>query len=173
MANPVKTEELVPEVNSAIGRQLPIGTIVASMLPAKDFSELAGDDGSFDPVASYWVPADGRLVAGSKYAQKIKSNIPDLRGIFLRGLNHSEAGSFRNDDFADPDNTRTAGSYQGDAMEKHSHKYDGYSRSHRAGGGSDNESVPRSGTQKSSTPSGSSTETRPVNAAVYYYIKIN
>jgi hypothetical protein len=58
----------------------PIGTIIQSLLTEAQFNASLG------PVeAAKWCLADGRSVAGSKYAQITGSNnIPDLRGAFIR-----------------------------------------------------------------------------------------
>jgi hypothetical protein len=55
----------------------PVGSIKHSMLTETEFQDLNGDN---------WVLADGRPVGGSDYAlEKGVSNIPDMRGRFLRG----------------------------------------------------------------------------------------
>ena len=55
----------------------PVGTIVASILDEAQFSAQNGTG---------WILADGRDVSGSNYAVvKGENNVPDLRGVFLRG----------------------------------------------------------------------------------------
>lgn len=59
-----------------IGNELPVGSIIHSMLSPAQFANEMGD---------VWVLADGRSVAGSRYqAVQGSSTVPDLRGAFLR-----------------------------------------------------------------------------------------
>lgn len=154
--------------------ELPVGTIAASMLsPATFEKRLLG-----------WVLADGREVSwDTKYAEVMKKNrIPDLRAMFLRGIDVR-----RNDRFADPIGERDPGSEQPAEVEKHSHlvarKATATSemspnvavanvwdhnnvKDYEIGG---TESVANVGL---SSPHGGS-ETRPNNVAVFYYIKVD
>ena len=97
------------EVQNLKLNALPIGTIVASMLEFKKFQDVAGNN---------WKPADGRKVsAKSKYALLTGNKaLPDLRGMFLRGLNQFDpAKGPRRDKYKDPDgNRRKAGTPQED-----------------------------------------------------------
>jgi hypothetical protein len=102
---------------------------------------------------------------------------PDLRGVFLRGVNEG-----RGDGKQDPDE-RKAGSYQQDALQEHGHKTDakaweettkgdnyGYRTSqHKASPASVDNVTNLKGARAASV----AVETRPRNVAVYYYIKIN
>lgn len=109
-------------------------------------------------------------------------NIPDLRGVFLRGVNDD-----RNDPFADPDVAGrvrlksdataakdAAGSFQFSAIGPHQHDY----ASPFGSGGDSNSGTGRDATSKEVTKSYTTTggalarETRPVNAYVYYIIKV-
>ena len=65
---------------------LPIGTVAPSMLKPSLFAEAVGDVDRDTPA---WVFADGRTIAAtSRYSQKSgETVVPDLRGMFLRGLN--------------------------------------------------------------------------------------
>lgn len=91
---------------------VPVGTIVA-------FWGLAAPDG--------WLLCNGEVIGvDSKYdALKliVGSNLPDLRGVFLRGL---DAGKGY-------DSGRTLGSYQDDAFQGHRHRM-GYRGGGAAGG---------------------------------------
>jgi hypothetical protein len=149
---------------------LPVGTIVASMLDSASFRQIAGDG---------WVLADGRSTASflAYFQVTGKANLPDLRGMFLRGLN---AG--RNDGRQDPE-TRLVSGYQEDAFQGHWHSFNS------ANGTVDN-ARPLAGSQGSSSDPGTynsitnpiadgtngvprtGSETRPKNVAVYYYIKV-
>ncbi|MCA9070299.1 MAG: hypothetical protein KDA84_15300, partial [Planctomycetaceae bacterium] len=102
--------------------ELPVGTIVPSMLDPKQFWAANGDAAVFTPTKSLWAPADGRSVVGSQYGSSLRRRFaPDLRGVFLRGLNVTD-GSPRRPPHNDPD-TRTVGSAQGHAFQSHSHQY--------------------------------------------------
>ncbi len=61
----------------------PIGTIVISVV---NFSQFSANS-KFDPKTSKWAPADGRLVAGSKFQELYGDHLPDLRGQFIVGFN--------------------------------------------------------------------------------------
>jgi hypothetical protein len=171
---------------------LPIGTVIASMLDFEKFQSLAGNT---------WKPADGRKIsAKSKYA-KLTGNktLPDLRGMFLRGLNRFDPirGS-RRDKYKDPNGKgRKAGNPQNDATSLPKNKKNPFKGMAKSAG--DHSHVyfkallagGRSGSEERASPEGSTTgtsgahthtvlitsggdsETRPVNIAVFYYIKID
>ena len=100
-----------------------VGTIEQSMLTAAQFTAAAGPDGP------NWVLADGRNVAGSRYAQITGSNtVPDLRGAFLRGSGARAAntswagggvGTYVEDTTRRPRNTNFGGTV--DANGQHGH----------------------------------------------------
>lgn len=139
---------------------LPVGSIVASVvqpesLPAAD--------------ADRWVLADGRTVpATSLYTVTTgRTSVPDLRGLFLRGLNGSRA-----DGLEDPGGAgRTPGDTQRDAFASHAHATFGNSSSGVANG--DNANYLTIVSRGQVTAATGELETRPRNAAVYFYIKIN
>jgi hypothetical protein len=159
---------------------MPIGDIVISMLEPSEFRAEVGDPTPFDPRRSKWSPVDGRNVTGSKYATLKATNpgqvitLPDLRGMFVRGLNTFDADAGpRQDGLNDPD-TRAAGNTQIDMIVAHAH---GLMVSQNepatvygvvAGdlGGAD-------GRHNRGTATHGGPETRPRNVAVYYYIRIN
>jgi hypothetical protein len=180
------------EVQNLKLNALPIGTIVASMLEFEKFQNVAGNA---------WKPADGRKISSkSKYAILIgNKTLPDLRGMFLRGLNQFDpATGVRLDKYKDPDGSRRkAGTPQEDATSlpknkknpfkgnalsagEHSHIY---FKARREGGRSGD--LGRAASEASTTGSagdhthtvlitaGGDSETRPVNTAVFYYIKID
>lgn len=121
---------------------VPVGTVVSSLLDYNQFSfsvSISGDGQvpnipspvppapPLNPVTTQWVPADGRAVNGSKY-HKItgRTNVPDFRGIFTRGINNFDpqwTTSPQNAGQLDPTGMRVLGSYQADAFASHSHPF--------------------------------------------------
>jgi microcystin-dependent protein len=103
--------------------------------------------------------------------------IPDLRGVFLRGVNDDRTDSFRDPDVdkrvrLKGDSTiakDSPGSYQGFDIQAHQHML-------QAGGGSSGPrhvlSVDTSYSQDVPTSIVGQKETRPVNAYVHYLIKV-
>ena len=137
----------------------PIGTIVTSILNIDNFTGQTGDS---------WVLADGRNVSGSKYATVTGNNtIPDLRGVFLRGHDPSNVH--------DPD-TRTVGSLQSDEFRSHTHSINNADLVRRNVSGSPNFAPGTGGFSPTATLTNNNSggaETRPVNVAVNYFVKIN
>ncbi len=170
---------------------VPVGTIVSSMLDFYQFAPTVGESVSFSATNSKWSPADGRSISGSAYHTSTgNSTAPDLRGMFLRGLNSIDSQS-RDDGNQDPDgDNRTAGDYQEDKYKKHGHNIakgsygivlagidlnygpNAVYSHYRYNGGNTFSSPTDSDTAKAIETDGH-TETRPKNSAVYYYIKIN
>lgn len=144
---------------------LPIGTIVSSMLKPSLFAESVGD---LDRDTPAWVLADGRAIdATSRYSQKSGETVlPDLRGMFLRGMNEG-----RDDGKQDPQDDRKAGGYQADTFARHDHGLFFHYRSFQGEDPGARPAIDRSTSAKS--PSQGGEETRPKNVAVYFYIKIN
>lgn len=170
-----KTSEWVKEEDFV---NLPVGTIIPSILEPSSFAKTVGDPdpSDFDPKISKWVLANGRKVStDSKYYMFTReSRIPDLRGMFLRGMNEG-----RNDGEQDPDD-RKPGEYQRDALKQHGHETDALKLKHwkkedtrelgyTSKGGADYGRA----IVKKVTGAKAADETRPKNVAVYFYIKIN
>lgn len=86
-----------------VGPELPVGTIIYSILSA---AAMLSEHGNM------WVLADGQSVAGSRYAQVVGSNVPDLRGAFLRGK-----GATYN-----PDGDLPVGTYTASRLGSHNHQ---------------------------------------------------
>lgn len=163
---------------------LPIGTITPSMLHPSVFAKTVGDPSVFDPETSKWVLADGQKdITNSQYGKLLGNTrfTPDLRGMFLRGLNEG-----RKDDKRDPDDERKPGGYQEDALQRHRHDTDalkldrhidqdtkelGYTS--RGGADAGKASVTTVTGEKVGEKVNVAGETRPKNVAVYFYIKIN
>ena len=155
---------------------LPVGAVIPSMFPL---------DKELRDGRKIWAPADGSPVPpDSKYAKVIsqqnwpdsaRGHLPDLRNMFIRGLNSFNKEKPRTDSFAG-DNGRFPGSTQEDSLESHSHRYiKTHSFAHRTGSPTmkffDGGGGPTY-TETDTTKSGGK-ETRPNNVALYYYIKIN
>jgi len=96
---------------------LPLGTIIPSMLDPKEFAETVGDPPEFDSKKSKWVLADGQKdIKNSQYGVLPgNKRFPDLRGMFLRGMNVDGKG-------LDPDQSREVGDVQEDALQEHGHE---------------------------------------------------
>lgn len=168
---------------------VPVGTIVPSLLPWERFVEHAGDRPVFQENTSKWAPCDGRRISGSALAGEGLTHAPDLRGLFLRGLNRfdKDEGEAVSSTWRDPEDRletgektpRRAGSRQEGNVGEHGHKFmGGGSRGVTcADGGRDRCGLWHDGDHgqsgKRPTIGNPSGETRPNNAAVYYYIKIN
>jgi len=123
------------------------------------------------PIAG-WLYCDGDAVSRTTYADLFAAigttygvgdgsttfNLPDLRGVFLRGL----------DDGKGYDSGRTIGSYQADDNKAHTHTMpEGFTA---ASGGTG--AIPGGGTRPVGIPvTGSTgTEARPKNIAIHYVI---
>lgn len=184
------TQEKVSDVAETAGQLrkdlgVPLGTVIASVLVPSDFSQVVGDDAVFHPEKSKWAPADGRDVGRSSYGRITdRETAPDLRGLFLRGLNSFDSNRpSRADGFQDPEN-RTVISLQMDAFQGHFHRLENgtavlrnvTTRETRNGTGTWDSSTLQVKEPISDGENGNpriGAETRPKNTAVYYYIKIN
>jgi hypothetical protein len=81
---------LAPTCNNGNGqdRELPVGSVVPSLLAESQFQNEYGDG---------WVLADGRSVEGSRYETITgNKNLPDLRGMFIRGKNNERTDGEQN-----------------------------------------------------------------------------
>jgi len=167
-----KTKALKEELDLKKIVNLPIGTIVPSMLQPTEFAKAVGD---LDRETIEWALADGQKdITNSLYGQLSgRTYTPDLRGMFLRGMNEG-----RNDGKQDPEPDRTAGDDQEDALQKHGHETNARMHGWGAEGDDTQGWTKRAGEAPQAsvtTVTGARTadETRPKNVAVYFYIKIN
>lgn len=167
---------------------LPIGTIITSYLTWVEFCQSTGQASSpWDPKNSVWSPADGRIVSGSQLESVTKQeNVPDYRGVFMRCQNQIDLkqASTVAPIQADPDNNRDRTVIQGDAFRSHAHpasgritgNITGSNTTHDCSEGGDkfnsDPNFPDRNVAVTVYPSGDA-ETRPKNASVYYYVKIN
>lgn len=155
--------------------EIPIGTVVSSYLPWDRFAREVGDDQPelFNQETSRWVLADGRHPIGlSSLGRRHGVEMaPDLRGVFLRGVNlDRDAGT------GDPEGSaRRVGSYQVDKFAAHTHPTFGTDDSDvQPGQTQHNGNYLTKGRHSYQTGSaGEGSETRPKNVAVFFYIKIN
>jgi hypothetical protein len=164
-----------------------IGTVLPSMLEWSRFAETVGDPMPFDQKVNKWAPCDSREITGSSLEKLTGlAFAPDLRGVFLRGLNSfspEDEPSKVPDNQADPTN-RVVGTFQSDDFKSHSHpakgkingSVSGSNGTHDVDGGGDKwNSDPNFGDHNvvvTIDPTGGA-ETRPKNVAVFYYIRIN
>ncbi|QNR83025.1 tail fiber protein [Pedobacter riviphilus] len=174
-------------------KEFPIGTIITSYLNYEQFNTVTKNHdkspgGIFTSNKSKWAPCDGRPVPNSKF-QILTSqiNVPDLRGMFVRGLNifdpYQPVPAVTKEK-SDPD-TRVVGGYQSDSFQGHKHLDKdnvGVLISEKQAPNTPRQRYTVEGTAAVNTegriPAGYgdpriSTETRPKNISVYYYIKIN
>lgn len=169
--------------NIASNKEFPIGTIITSFLNFEQFNTATKNNdkspgGIWTSKKSKWAPCDGRPVPNSKFQTLTSQNqIPDLRGMFLRGLNTFDP--FQpvpqiSADKADPD-TRIVGGYQADELKSHKHTFTYLKpQPNSSRGGNESHKVSDSDNNNSgTTDTTGGAETRPKNVAVYYYIKIN
>ena len=165
----------------ATNKDLPVGTILPAIGSPEIILKQLPD--------SLWVPADGRKVPRNSLYTKLTGRlvVPDLRGMFLRGLNEFQEGLSRSDGLEDLQGKgRKPGSFQADAFRAH-HHHGGYPAhlASRYGIEDGNPSPPgtRYDFSDSAGPTGwkqaaktntvGGLETRPKNVSVFYYIKIN
>jgi len=144
--------------SSASQSVTPVGTIIQSMLTEAQLTTSYG---------SGWILADGRNVAGSTYTAITGfTNVPDLRGVYLRGKNNGVTGTQAN-----PDGDLALGTYQDDAFESHTHQYTTNSSQRLAGGASFGDYMTGPTTATSVATGGN--ETRPKSITINHFIKIN
>jgi hypothetical protein len=158
------------KIDSLEKKDAPVGSIIASFIEPSS-------DGYLPNSNQTWI-----LAAGQKGISGFDS-VPDLRGVFLRGIDYSVTG--RN--LTARDVERKAGSYQEDAFLAHSHRiaasqgtsvaqlndpgatgFAGWSNSFMGYTYGENSRIP----DKLLIEKSGSTETRSKNIAVYYYIKV-
>jgi microcystin-dependent protein len=162
----------------------PAGTIAAFAGPVDNREKLE---------ATGWLVCDGAEVSRTKYARLYgmignswghgnnadSFNLPDLRGVFLRGVNQGRTGPY-----ADPDATtrpsgnaggnvgNKVGSFQSDAFRSHTHTWNyGLQGDDSGSGHSFQEYTRTAGPNTDSIQSTGGSETRPMNAYVNYLIK--
>lgn len=174
---------------------VPVGTIIASYLTFEELNSTIENtrnkNGIWKSSESAWAPADGRSVSeNSRFYELTKSaKLPDLRGVFLRGLNQFDLNEhfLIGDVQKDPEN-RKRGHFQTDALKIHDHPIEDPGHAHKynesseakgsSGKGGNDMGLSKNSSSKDSTnikvkSIGDDKESRPKNVAIYYYIKIN
>lgn len=147
----------------------PVGTVIASVLSPDQHKKI---DGTF---ANCWMPADGTRLTERSQLEEVEGwdHAPDLRSVFLRGRNDLGGlqGTQSAADRVDPGGDRAPGSFQDDEYGSHKHS----TMLQRAdGGGGPIVAYPKydnPGAANIDTSKSGGRETRPVNAAVYWYVK--
>ena len=167
------------------GQAASLGQVAADVLaPPGSIIAFGGTN-----IPSGWLLCDGQSVSRATYGRLFSAistnwgsanassfNLPDLRGLFLRGR---DGGLGR-----DPDRSaRTAsgtggatgdfvGSFQSDAFRSHTHTWThGLQGDDQGSGGSYDEYTRISGSSTDSIQATGGNETRPINAYVNYIIK--
>lgn len=172
-----------PAINT---QQIPIGTIVASVLNYKNFLEANGLTLTGDMTKAIWVPCDGRVLSVNASTYSKFGTVPDLRGVFLRGINDygvTYSGVANVSEKQKNTKDKKAGEFQGDEVGSHSHQMLivrdpklGFRSGISGAGyntGQDYENATRQDSYQYSTSAFGGNETMPRNITVYYYIKIN
>lgn len=174
------------EGSFSTNREMPLGTIVTSVLNFEQFSFVSKNNekspgGIWTSNKSKWAPCDGRPLPNSKYSKvSSRTNAPDFRGIFLRGLNSFDPTYTIQPTIPsqlNPDNT-PAGVYQQDEFKSHTHGVTDHSNRFaykKPGMGIQSNKGDEVQFDKPNISINSSggNETRPKNVSVFYYIKIN
>jgi hypothetical protein len=150
-----------------------------------DVRDSVLEPGVFTSRNAGWVLMDGRNVEGSDlFAINGAANIPDGRGVFIRGM---DLGRNAIDGKGDPEgNTRVLNIVQMDEFLAHNHdiRDPGHAHIFRVPNGNGSSGIPGNPQGLEETPTSRSqtgitielrggVETRPRNIVLYRYIKIN
>jgi hypothetical protein len=174
-ANAQKIDALKSQADALTKRELPVGTVVASLLTPVEFAKEVGDPASFDVKTSKWTLANGKSVSGTRWAElRADAPVPNLCGMFLRGKNHGKDPNLAEIDLGQP---------QADSVGQHKHIQRVFDPSapdlkERVGGGilwnggyrfTDKVDIYVQGIATDDARP----ETRPKNVTVNYFIRIN
>ena len=174
---------------AGFNKDLPIGTIISSYLDWSQFQDATTNNQNnpngttWTAKYSKWAPCDGRDVKDSKLAP-YQPKVPDLRGVFLRGLNvmdpfeKTHVSPVSND--RKNDDEPSFGVLQSDQFQNHEHYYTKFTHTNVAiGQGQYPDGLTSNPDGDKSIPSSivegpkHGSETRPKNLSVFYYIRIN
>jgi len=153
-------------VRNKLANQHVLGDVRASTLNPLDFQTEMGDN--------TWVLSYGQSVVGSDWATLTReTNVPDMRGQFIRGANNGRVDGNEN-----PEGTALR-AFQAEQYKEHNHA--GTTLQFDTGGiGSDVPCIKASSIGRNPTPvdivndaNSGGLETRPNNITVNYFIKIN
>jgi hypothetical protein len=156
-----------------------IGAIIASMVPWEAASAafrahyLPADGREVDKSSQYYALINRQRPSGQSDLSQV--NVPDLRGMFLRGLNVMDPqSSVQLDPGRADENNRVVGGYEADEVGPHQHNLSKLGN-YPNGNGGDGSHIGEGGTLRKDYPidSNATKETRPKNIAVYYYIRVN
>ena len=137
-----------------------IGDVKTSMLSEAQFQALRD---------SSWILMDGRSVVGSGYETITgNTNIPDARGLVLRGKNNG-----RSDGKENPDGDVALGTFQDHEIVSHSHQKILAPQPAGAGNGTPQSSAGSETLRPTSNNATGGNETRMRNTTVNFFIKIN
>ena len=147
-----------------------VGEVVTSMLDVETFLRIHNKDGQL------WMLADGQEVSsGTTYRKYLDDNFPqrngrcpDLRGLFLRGKNHN-----RDKDTGNPDGDLELGYPQMDMFKSHNHSETRHDDNPSSGQAYRGENMLGNQLETIDTGNKGGNETRPRNATVNYFIRIN
>ena len=163
----------------------PVGTVVASLLPPVEFAKATGETEGDEYLKRTWIFADGQKVPGTAFAKLTGDKpVPELRGMFLRGIDVTDSrqpGDRQPYATALPVSKRFTGMTDkagahwhagGMQLSKVGDKYNVGGSNYLAAGTANTE-IAGEHTHTLEITDGGDVETRPVNVAVFYYIKIN
>ena len=149
-------------VGAKVATSTPAGAVMAFAMttPPTGWRECNGAAISRSTYATLFAAIGGTFGNGNG---STTFNIPDLRGVFVRGWAHTKANVNANNMY---DAGRNFGTMQADAFKSHTHTFKGSTGS-SGSGRSSRDSVPQ--TQNTGATGG--VETRPRNVALMYCIK--
>ena len=149
------------------GEQGTVGDVRYSMLTPERFRQLNGP--GWELLKGQRVGPDEALCTKGGWC----INLPDARGVFIRGVNGDRPSSE-----GDPDSTRLVGSFQRDALGRHNHNNGDQLYLTRITGQETARETDNSHSELNikhgvRIPSSGGPETRPRNIALYIYVKVN
>jgi len=183
---------VVPGEPVGFNKDFPVGTVIASYLNYDQFNGVTKNNeksptGAWSSQFSKYAPCDGRLVPNSAFVRAANVlNVPDLRGIFIRGLNQFDVNETTTvaADRMNPENKKV-GDLQLDELGSHTHgltnrgfRNDNLSGGRRGFGGAEftqfdaGQGLKDINSLVTVNPT-TGAETRPKNMSLYYYIRIN
>lgn len=140
-----------------------VGDVKYSILTPDDFQSVNG---------ACWVLMDGRNISSTKLGAFGYQELPDARGIFIRGYdNRMDDDTKRMDvdrSFGDP-----VGEFQKDGLRQHTITYQKPAGPNLVAACGNCAGVMHSGFRNATTTVGNAGDTRPQNITMFTYIRIN